>query len=153
MGLQEKLTRYVEGQAIPEPTECFAVPGSDSMIDVIHPATGKTACYGKTLEEVRQEPGYETAERMPIDQWRQEKAARQDGPIRWDEITAEQYEYYLECLPPAAYGRKSFLVGEPDDHHARTGRPRYRACRIMDGKHYQSSRPLTVQEFQELTRT
>ena len=39
----------------------------------------------------------------------------------------ERYREMMECLPPAAYRRDGFLVGEPQDHDAETGEPRYEA--------------------------
>ncbi len=127
---------------------CIAVPGCGHIIDGINPATGRTRIYGRTLEDVQVEaPG---AVSMPLEQFCADKAARQDTPITWDEITAEQYDYWLECLPPAAWENGAFLVGEPSDHHAQSGRPRYQACKAWGGKHYASNRPLTVKEFKAI---
>ena len=149
MSTTEKIAALIEGQSIPEPTECFAIRGR-TMIDVIHPITGKTAIYGKTLEECKREKGYEQAERMTIDEFCQSKAAVQDVAVIWEPITEERYYELLECVPPAAFGAGGFLVGEPWDHHALTGRPRYQAC-IHNGDQYlASSRPLTKAEFKAL---
>lgn len=152
MSLQEKIVAYVEGQAIPDPTECFAVPGMDHIIDVINPTTNKTAIYGRTLEEVRQQPGNEKAERMTIERYCREKAARQDAGFHWQEIDEREYDYLFECLPPILYGQLGFLVGETYDHHALTGRPRYTACIRRGSRFFRSSRPLTVQEFRDLPK-
>lgn len=39
-------------------TDCYAVPGAHSIIDLVHPTTRLTCIYGKTLEQVQQEsPG------------------------------------------------------------------------------------------------
>ena len=78
MTTTDKIAAYVDGQAIPEPSECFAIRGQ-IIIDVINPGTGLTAIYGKTLEDCRAEKGYEQAERMTIDEFCQDKAA-QDAP-------------------------------------------------------------------------
>jgi hypothetical protein len=129
---------------IPRPHECFAVRGM-TIIDLIHPVTGRSAVYGKTLEDCQRE--YPGAERMTIEEFCRDKAARQDTPVEWEPITEERYNYYHECLPPAAGGYSRFLVGEPIDHHAETGKPRYQACRVRDGQYEASNRPLTIAEF------
>ena len=131
-------------------TQCIAVPGADSIIDMIHPDTGKTMVYGKTLEDCQKEEP--NAQLMHIDDFCREKAKRQDTPIEWEEITEERYMELLECLPPIMYGRngwEGFLVGEPWDHHAESGRPRYQACQIVGGRYFASTRPLTKPEFHE----
>lgn len=151
MTTANKITAYVDGQAIPEPSECFAIRGV-TMIDLINPATGLTAIYSKTLEECRAEKGYEHAERMTIDEFCQSKAATQDTPIIWEPVTEEHYYEMLEVLPPAAYLPHGFLVGEPWDHHALTGRPRYQAFIGDKGGYFASSRPMTKREFMELAR-
>jgi hypothetical protein len=127
-------------------THCFAVPGSDSMIDVIHPITGKTLTYGNTLDEVRARPGDENAEIMLIDDFCNAKAKRQDSPIIWQETTEEKYFEMLEVLPPAYMAGGAFLVGEPWDHHARTGEPRFQAFRHTD-KYLVANRPVTRNEL------
>ena len=126
---------------------CFAVPGADSMIDLIHPATGLTVIYGKSLEECRFEDGYENAELMLVDDFCNSKAAKQDSPITWDETTKRKYWDMLEVLPPAAYENGGFLVGEPYDHHATTGRARYSAYKQVGESFFVASRPLTRAEF------
>ena len=134
-------------------TECFAIPGH-TMIDTIDSETGLMHIYRKTLEQVRAEQhtwaDYSKAERMTIDAFCQSKAAAQDTPITWEPITEETYNRMLECLPPASWTGKGFLVGEPDDHHAITGQPRYRAYLKNDGDHLVSNRPLTKAEFRAL---
>lgn len=120
------------------------------MIDLIHPLTGKTAIYGKTLEDVRQEKGYEQAERMTIEEFCQSKAAAQDTPVIWEPTTEERYWEMLECLPPAAHTALGFLVGEPCDHHAMTGRPRYSAFIKRGDRYFESNRPMTTNEFERV---
>lgn len=125
------------------------------MIDVLRPDTGRTWYANQTLEEVRAravngyepECDYAQAEIMTIDEFCQDKASRQDTPIEWIEITEDQYDYYLEVLPPIDRHNGKFLVGEASDHHALTGKPRYQACLEQDGKYYQSNRPLTREEL------
>lgn len=130
---------------------CFAVRGANSMIDLVHPVTGKTVIYGRTLEECRQEKGYEKTELMTVDEFCRDKAERQDEPVTWSETTEEHFFEMLECLPPAYQSPDGFLVGEPWDHHATTGRPRFAAYREIGDKFLTASRPMTVKEFRELT--
>ncbi len=149
MSTIEKITDFLKAETSPYPVDCFAVPGSDSIIDTIHPVTGKGVYGGQTLEEVQQEEPLAVV--MSVELFCEQKAARQDTPIEWHEITEEQYENWFECLPPAAYAENGFLVGEPFDHHAGSGKPRYQACRRVGGKYLASNRPLTKREFKELT--
>lgn len=131
--------------------ECYAVPGADSILDVINPRTGLTWYFGKTLDQVQAEdPG---AVRMTVDAFCAQKAIRQHSPITWDETTEELYWDALEALPPAAYGKdmKGFLLGEPQDHDAETGQPRFSAYLKRAGKYLASSRPMTIKEFREVT--
>lgn len=124
--------------------ECFAVPG-ETMIDVIDSATGRTVIYGKTLADCQRD--YPGAERMSIDAYCQSKAQAQDTPITWAPTTEDRYSELLECLPPAAYRPGGFLVGEPWDHHAITGAPRYQACIHKGTSYFISNRAMTKAEF------
>lgn len=126
---------------------CIAVPGGENMVDVLHPETGLTVCYGKTLEDVRKEPGYEKAEIMLVDDFCAAKAKRQDSPITWTETTEERYFEMLEVLPPAFWKAGAFLVGEPWDHHTLTGKPRFAAFWQKGKKFFEANRPLTVNEL------
>lgn len=126
-------------------TQAFAQPTGEHLIDVIHPGTGLSWCGGKTLDQIRQQ--YPGAEVVDITEWCVAKGARQDTPVTWAEITEEQYWEWLECLPPAIQLRFGFLVGEPADHHAATGSPRFQACIEKAGKFFASSRPMTRKEF------
>ena len=144
-----KIDKLVNRINLKDCENCFAVPGSDNMIDVVHPITGKTVIYGRTLEEVRQMPGYEKAELMTVDAFCRDKAERQDTPITWTETTQEKFYEMLEVLPPAAMKNGGFLVGEPWDHHALTGRPRYAAYKEIEEKFFAASRPMTRQEFEK----
>jgi hypothetical protein len=150
MSTEEKITQFLEAEQNPYPTECYAVPESDSIIDTINPATGLTTYYSKTLEMVRAEKGYELAERMTIEAFCEQKAARQHTPITWDECTEDRYYDMLEVLPPAYMGHGGFLVGEPCDHDASNGQPRYQGFCISNGKFYQGSRPMTIREFKAI---
>ena len=127
-------------------TEVFAEPDNlTSIIDTVNPATGRSAVNDDTLEQIRRR--YPTAERIPWEDWRARKIAEQDTPIRWDPSTAEQYADMLNILPPRAWTGGGFLVGEPTDHSAATGAPRYQAYRYAGHRYAASSRPVTVAEF------
>ena len=126
-------------------TEAFAVPGEGHIIDCIHPATGRSVYQDETLEQIRAR--YPGAERVLIADWIAAKAARQRTPITWDACTEEVYDRMLEVLPPASMRAGGFLVGEPSDHEADTGRPRYAAYRQWDSECFAASRPLTIPEF------
>lgn len=134
--------------------QAFAVPCDNHFIDAIHPETGRSLVNGQTLEEMRER--YPAIEIVNIDDWCAAKGARQDSPVSWDEITEERYDDWLECLPPAfmqfgAVG--AFMVGEPSDHHAVSGKARFQACIAKGGKHFASSRPMTVGEFKKHLQT
>jgi hypothetical protein len=134
-------------------TECFAIPGH-TMIDTIDSETGLTHIYRKTLEQVRAEQhtwaDYSKAERMTIEAFCQSKAAAQDTPITWHPTTEEIYSRMLECLPPALWTGNGFLVGEPYDHHAITGQPRFQAFLKRGNDYLKSNRPITKAEFRAL---
>lgn len=127
---------------------CFAVLGTDTIIDLANPETGRTRIYGKTIAEIRAEcPEYADAVVTTLEGFMKDKAERQHTPIKWTETTQARFDEMLECLPPALMIGGGFLVGEPQDHDASDGRPRYDAFRQDGAKFYQSSRPLTRQEF------
>jgi len=158
MSTAEKIIAYVENERIPEPTECYAVPGENHIIDVIHPITGLTVYCQDTLESMLLR--YPGAIRMTIEAFCEAKAIRQHSPITWAEITEEEYYEMFEVLPPIIRGN-GFLVSEPWDHDAQTGAPRYGAYRRRRGHDAQSkecgiyeaaNRPMTVKEFTEIQR-
>lgn len=129
-------------------TTAFAVPGSSSIIDCIHPVTGRSWINGESLEQIRLR--YPGAEIVNIADFCAAKAQRQDSPIQWSEVTADDYEEMLCVLPPAAMMGGGFLVGEPCDHHATSGQPRYRAYIKRAGQYLVASRPMTVKEFKSV---
>lgn len=123
----------------------FAVPGEDSLIDLVHPETGNSRIYSESLAEIRKR--YPNAEIVNVDEFQAAKAARQNSPIEWTETTSERFNEMLGCLPPAMMTSDGFLVGEPYDHHALTGQPRYQAFVEVNQRFFTSSRPLTRKEF------
>lgn len=131
-------------------THCFAVPGENHIVDVVHPATGRSLHFDRTLEEVQAH--YPGAVLMPWEDWRQEQIKRQQTPITWGATTEHQYRYALEVLPPVEWRGGGFLLGEPYDHDYATGAPRFHGYRQQGYRHFVSSRPLTVAEFREELR-
>ena len=128
---------------------CFASRSRQTMIDVLHPVTGRTVCYGKTLEDTRAE--YPDAEEMSVDDFCAWKATQQRTPITWSETTEAQFTEMLEVLPPALMITDAFLVGEPYDHDAGNGQPRFQGFRQIGGRHFAGSRPMTRAEFRAET--
>jgi hypothetical protein len=139
--MEKQLTRH-------DCQDCFAVRGQ-SMIDLIHPNTGKSVCFAETLDQIRLR--YPTAERMTVADFCRSKAELQDAPVTWVTTTEETWHDMLEVLPPACYrqfdGGCGFLVGEPADHHAVNGFPRYDAFRRDVNGYWTASRPMTRYEF------
>ena len=116
-----------------------------TVIDFVHPLTRRSLHMDETIEEVRKR--YPGAVVMAFADWQAKKAARQDRPVEWTETTEEIYDEQLGCLPPACFANGGFLVGEPADHHAVSGQPRFQAYRVRDGKYFASSRAMTIEEF------
>jgi hypothetical protein len=145
--LEEKITDFLKAESCPYPTDCYAVPGSDSMIDTIHPATGLAVYSGDSFEQVQaRHPG---AVRMSIEAFCEAKAIRQHSPITWEPVTEDKFFEMFEVLPPAYHNNHGFLVGEPWDHDASNGQPRYAAYRMRGLVYETASRPMTIKEFKE----
>ncbi len=130
--------------------DAYAIPGEHSIIDVIDPETGLTAVLGQTYLEVQTR--YPNAERISLDDWTAQRAAQQDTAIVWTRTTRRKYWEMLEVLPPAYWKGGAFLVGEPTDHHARTGQPRFAAYWQRGSSedfaiYLVASRPLTAREL------
>ena len=126
---------------------CLASKKTATIIDMLNPDTGLTWCYGKTIEECRAE--YPDVEEMTVDEFCEWKTAQQRTPITWEPTTAENYDDMLNVLPPAAFTGSAFLVGEPWDHDAGNGLPRFTAFRRSGNTYEVSSRPMTRPEFRE----
>jgi hypothetical protein len=122
---------------------CFVSKARGTVIDVLR--DGRTQCFGKTLEQCRGR--YPDAEEMTLDDFCAWKASRQRTPITWQETTKGKFNQMLEILPPAAMFGGGFLVGEPMDHDAGNGRPRFEAYRQRGATFQVASRPLTLAEF------
>jgi len=97
MNTAEKVVEYVKKTlTMTDCKQAFAVPGSDSIVDLVHPVTGRSVHYGNTLEEIRAPilaPSWSS-----FDAWLQSKAERQHSPIEWTETTEEKYFEMLEVL-------------------------------------------------------
>lgn len=136
-----------------EYVDCYAIPGADYVIDVIDPDTGLTMVNGHTEEEIKaREP---LAVRMPIAQHCTDKATRQHTPITWGSTSEAKYNEMLNVLPPIDWQYDYFLVGEPTDHDAETGAPRYQAYRRLGSsiwyyRYEVSSRPITRRELRAI---
>jgi len=131
--------------SILEAKECFAEPGESNIVDWINPHTKKGWYSNETLEQVKLR--YPKAEIVDFKKWIEAKAGKQHTPIAWCLSTEEQYDEMLNVLPPAAFHRGGFLVGEPDDHDCTSGQPRYTAYRRYGDKFYKANRPMTCKEF------
>ena len=126
-------------------TEAFAIPGKESVIDMRSPVTGLSEVYGETLEQIRVR--YPGAEVVNFAAWMAAKAERQHTPVAWQPCTEARYHEMLNVLPPAWHERDGFLVGEPWDHDAGNGQPRFAAFRQCGGACYESDRPMTRAAF------
>ena len=130
--------------------ECYAVPGKNNMIDVINPITGLSWFNDLTLEEIRaRNPEDATAERMKIEDYCAQVAARQRTPINWTPTTEAEYIRCLEVLPPAEWISNWFLMGEAINHAADTGEPMYSAFRHHAGRYETSTRAITSAEMKK----
>jgi hypothetical protein len=131
------------GMKINSTEMCFAVRG-DTIIDTVRDSL--TSIYRRTLDHVRKD--YPTAELMSVSDFCAAKAAKQDAePLDLTEVTEEQYMEMLNVLPPAAMNSRGFLVGEPMDHHAGSGKPRFTCFISQFGKFYRVSNPMTHARF------
>lgn len=144
------MTKDAESFTITDESRCFVSKSSGNIIDFVHQETGKTLYFSRSLETCRET--YPDAETMTFGEWCEWKAEQQRTPISWgEEVTRERFMEMLECLPPATgtKGWREFLVGEPYDHDALTGEPRYNGFRRTGAGYFASSRPMTVREFRD----
>ena len=133
-------------------THVFADPDRNSIVDFVNPLTGLSAVQGNTLEQVRRRCG-SNVQILTWEAWSAIKAARQEAPVEWLPTDEARYNEMLNVLPPVCWTSFGFMVGEPIDHHAGTGRPRYDAfLQRRDGTYWYASRPLTTQEFREILK-
>jgi hypothetical protein len=117
---------------------------------MVNPETGLSHIQNENLEQIRLR--YPEAQLVNFEQHVASIAAQQDAePLFWKDVTEERYYEMLNVLPPAAMHAGAFLVGEPYDHHAGTGRPRF-ACfrRNHSGQYQELSCHITHKKFCEL---
>lgn len=62
-----------------------------------------------------------------------------------NEVTEENYYYFLGCLPPRMMVINGFLLGEPTDHNGK-GEARYEAYFTDNGKYYYAGKS-TLADF------
>lgn len=67
----------------------------------------------------------------------------------WMECSQSDYQYGLECLPPAVWIGDTFMVGEPMSH-TEQGAATFTAYLKRDGKFYCGKQPMTVKEFRRV---
>ena len=124
---------------------CFANINDHCIDDLINMET-KTGVYSKkSIPELQKDNP--TAKVMKISEWSQIRHNRQNTPVQWVASTAANYDYALGCLPPIAYNGSGFLIGEPYDHDALTGKPRFTAHIMRGDKFFKSDRPMTIERF------
>ena len=144
----EQLQKAENEITINDCTHVVAVPGHNQAVDIIHPITGRMIYGGKTVAEcIADNPG---AVVMTFDELTSQIAERQHTPIVWEPSTYEAFDYGLNVLPPAIWIRGGFMVGEPCDHDAETGQPRFQAFRERGDIYERASRPMTRAEFREI---
>lgn len=125
---------------------CVVSRSRMAVLDGVDENTMLTWCYEKTLEQCQGE--YPDAEYMRIDDFCALKAEQQRSPIDWVETTEEYYDQVFGDVPPARIIGQDFLTGEPFDHDALSGEPRCQALRVVEGRYFRSSRPMTMSEFE-----
>jgi hypothetical protein len=67
----------------------------------------------------------------------------------WKKTTEERYNAELDHMIPTGMTNCGFLVGEPVDHNAER-QPRYGAFVKISGEFFESTVPITVNEFDSL---
>jgi len=115
------------------------------VIDMIDPDTDCTVINGKDADQVLAETPH--AVELTLAAFLRWKASKQNTPLVWIESDEEAYDWGLGCMMPAAMLRGGFLVGEPSDHCAATGLPRFQAYRRRGDEYQAASRPMTHREF------
>lgn len=67
----------------------------------------------------------------------------------WVECSETDYNYGLECLPPALWEGSKFLVGEPSSHTAE-GFPTFQPFFQVEHRYYRGQQPMTRAEFRKV---
>lgn len=126
----------------------FAVPGACNIIDFVVNRTQRSLHLNQTLEEVRLR--YPGAELVEYETFWKGVEARSNTPVEWIPVSKEAYDESFDALFPAAFSPNGFLLGEAADHLGKGCSARYSAFRIQERKYFASSRPMTVEEFNQL---
>ena len=119
------------------------VANENNIDDLINPETGLGLFGKKTVENMVAKGG----ELMSVEEFYNRKFAKQNTPLEWAEVDADSYDEAMGCVPPIDLSSSGFLVGEPWDHCAKTGAPRFTAYRFDGVKYTKSNRPMTRKEF------
>lgn len=76
--------------------QCFVQPETFTIIDTVHPVTGRSVCFGHTLEEIqRRYPGAIVGN---FDEWCHKR--EESFLTEPEEISEEQWNAMLNVLPP-----------------------------------------------------
>lgn len=86
------------------------------------------------------------AEYVQPDEYRERTAET----LKFKECTEKEYNYGLECLPPALWLDHGFLVGEPSSHTGE-GLPTFQPFIRNGGMYYRGDGPVTRKTFRTLT--
>jgi len=143
----EKVEKVVKAVRFSDCQRCIISKSRGTIIDMLRPDTGRTWYCSETLEECRKR--YPDAEEMSYDEFVAWKVRQQRTPVTWQETTRERFDEMLNVLPPAAMLGGGFLVGEPYDHDAGSGLPRFSAYRRKCDRYEVASRPMTRAEFRK----
>lgn len=126
--------------------DCYVDYLTATIIDAVDPETGLTFYAGETFQQIKKR--WPNAALTTLDDFCAWKANVQRSPVAWFEVNEREYIDMLSVLPPADRDQNGFLVGEPSDHYADTGEPRFQAYRkTADGRFMRSNRCLSRAEF------
>jgi hypothetical protein len=67
----------------------------------------------------------------------------------WKETTEERYSTQLDFMMPTVMTDWGFLAGKVEDHNA-ARQPRYVAFVKINGQFFESTAPITINEFDSL---
>jgi len=74
--------------------------------------------------------------------------------MTWKIVTEDRYDLVRDWTRPQSYERsfEGWLGGDPHTTDLETGDQTYSAVVEIDGRHYESIDPMTLAEFNRLTR-
>ena len=92
--------------------DCFFQASTNTIIDLVHPLTGRSIYAGENLEEIQKR--YPGAVQVPWELAWEQKQEKEKRPVQ--EITGEKFEEMLCCLPPRGWrnggAAESFKISE-----------------------------------------